>query len=273
MSVNKRLSSISANEEIFNTSCKPYQEALKNSGYDFKLKYQPPEQDQTKKHNHSRNITWFNPPFSVSVKTRIGERFLRLIKKCFPSYHPLSKIINKNTVKVSYKCMPNMKQEVSKHNWQVKKATEPPPVADGCNCQEKDDCPMEGNCLVKGVIYRAEVVEDNGTRNTYTGLTGNSFKERYYGHTNSIRNRNSEHSTTLSTHIWQLKDQNIDYRLKWKIVDRGRRFNPINRKCNLCLKEKYYIIFQPEGATLNRRSELFSACRHRRQQLLENVED
>ena len=132
---------------------------------------------------------------------------------------------------------------------------------------------MEGNCLVKGVIYRAEVVEDNETRNTYTGLTGNSFKERYYCHTNSIRNRNSEHSTTLSTHIWQLKDQNIDYRLKWKIVDRGRKFNPVNRKCNLCLKEKYYIIFQPDGATLNRKSELFSACRHRRQQLLENVKD
>ena len=45
LSVNKRLSSISASEEIFEASCPPYQEALKNCGYDFKLKFQPPDQN------------------------------------------------------------------------------------------------------------------------------------------------------------------------------------------------------------------------------------
>ena len=34
--------------------------------------------------------------------------------KCFPSYHPLSKIINRNTVKICYRCMPNMKKYISK---------------------------------------------------------------------------------------------------------------------------------------------------------------
>ena len=273
LSVNRRLSSNSSNEEIFNNSCKPFQEALKKSGYKFKLEYKPPEENNNKKSQHSRNITWFNPPFSMSVKTRIGEKFLKLLKKCFPSYHPLHKIINKNTVKISYRCMPNMKQEVSKHNWQVQKTREPGPGTEGCNCQDKDDCPLVGNCLARSVIYRAEVLEDNGTRNTYTGLTGNTFKERYYGHASSFRNRSKENSTTLSTHIWQLKNENKNYNIKWKIIDRGKIFNPTNRKCNLCLKEKYHIIFQPEGASLNKRSELFSACRHRRQKLLENVKD
>ena len=32
---------------------------------------------------------------------------------------------------------------------------------------------------------------------------------------------------------------------------------------NLCLREKFCIIFKPEGASLNGRSELFSTCRHR----------
>ena len=103
---------------------------------------------------------------------------------------------------------------------------------------------MDGNCMAKGVIYRAEEVEDNGTTSTYMGLTGNTFKERYYGHSSSFRHRDEEHSTTLSSHIWQLKYQNKNYNLKWRIIDRGRKFNPINRKCNLCIKEKYHIIFQ-----------------------------
>ena len=36
LSVNKRLSSISANEDVFIASCQPYQEALEKSGYNFK---------------------------------------------------------------------------------------------------------------------------------------------------------------------------------------------------------------------------------------------
>ena len=70
-----------------------------------------------------------------------------------------------------------------------------------------------------------------------------------------------------------LFDQDIldIFEIKWKIIDRGKRFNPSTRKCNLCLKEKYHIIFQPSSASLNKRSELFSTCRHRLQQLLENV--
>ena len=81
-----------------------------------------------------------------------------------------------------------------------------------------------------------------------------------------------QNSTTLSSYIWELKDKNLDYNIKWTAVDRAPRFNPITKKCRLCLKEKYYIIFQPEGAELNERSELFSTCRHRTRDLLSNVQ-
>ena len=40
--INKRLSSLSANEQIFNEAAKPYQEALRRSGYDYQLKFEPP---------------------------------------------------------------------------------------------------------------------------------------------------------------------------------------------------------------------------------------
>ena len=131
---------------------------------------------------------------------------------------------------------------------------------------------MDGNCLVDSLIYRAEVSDENNNKVTYTGLSSNSFKTRYYSHRQTFKWRKLQHSTTLSSHIWELKNKNINYNIKWKAVDRAARFNPVTKKCRLCLKEKYYIIFQPEGAKLNRRSELYSTCRHRKKDLLSNVE-
>ena len=269
-SVNRRLSSISSNEQVFDQAKYPYQEALKKSGYDFNLKYDPPSMSEKKK-QRQRKITWFNPPFSRNVQTNIGEKFLKLIDENFPKNHPLRKVINRNTVKVSYKCMPNMKQKISAHNFKVLKGEEVQPE-NGCNCNgEMGDCPLEGNCLVNSVIYRAEVTGENSDKQTYTGLTSNTFKRRYYGHRHSFNTRNPKTATTLSSHIWNLKDRNEEYQIKWNVIDRAPDFNPTTRKCRLCIKEKQYIIFQPEGATLNDRSELFSTCRHRKKQLLANT--
>ena len=49
-----------------------------------------------------------------------------------------------------------------------------------------------------------------------------------------------------------------NFEVKWSIIEKGRKFDPITRKCMLCLKEKYHIIFNQDGSSLNRRSELFS---------------
>ena len=75
-----------------------YQEAQDKSGYDFKLKFEPITRNKKRKNNRSREITWFNPPFSQNVSTNVGAMFLKLIDTCFPPFHPLAKIINRNTV-------------------------------------------------------------------------------------------------------------------------------------------------------------------------------
>ena len=271
-SVNKRLSSISANKQVFDLATPPYQEALRKSGYDFNLEFQPPASNQNKKLNRQRKISWFNPPFSKNVQTNIGKQFLNLLDKNFPANHPLRKIINRNTVKISYRCMPNIKKKISNHNFKVQKGAEERQPAYGCNCTNAiGPCPLDGNCLVDSLVYKAEVIDENENSMTYTGLTSNTFKQRYYGHRHSFKNRSSEHSTTLSSHIWNLKDRNEDYQVNWSVIDRASDFNPTTRKCRLCIKEKFYIIFQPEGAMLNERSELYSTCRHRKRQLLANT--
>ena len=121
------------------------------------------------------------------------------------------------------------------------------------------------------VIYKAEVNGEGLAPETYTGLTSQTFKKRYYGHTSSFANRDSNSSTTLSSYIWDLKDLDLNYDISWSVIDRGKPFNPVTRRCNLCIKEKFHIIFQPEGASLNKRSELFSTCRHRKKKLLSNI--
>ena len=236
-----------------------------------KLKYETRNQILTGRRNRSRKITWFNPPFSKSVSTKIGATFLRLIDTCFPPSHPLSKIINRNTVNVSYRCMPNMGQVIAMHNTKIAKAQvqKTPP---GCNCQGgPTKCPVNGACQTEGVVYEATVVrEDLNTKETYTGLTSRTFKERLYEHRQDWNNQTRK-GTALSNYVWKLKDNNTPYRITWKFIARSPAFNPTKRLCNLCLKEKYFIMFRPEGATLNKRSEFFATCRHRLQPLLANT--
>ena len=58
--------------------------------------------------------------------------------------------------------------------------------------------------------------------------------------------------STLSSHVWDLKDKNENFEIKWKVIDRASEFNPVTRKCRPCIQEKYYIIFLPDGASLNK---------------------
>ena len=235
------------------------------------MKFEPPSRTKKVKKNRSREVTWFNPPFSQNVSTNVGGKFLKLIDICFPPFHPLAKIINRNTVKISYRCMPNMGQVINNHNTKISAETQtkPPP---GCNCRGGPaSCPVNGACQTQGVVYQATVSrEDNGKSETYTGLTARAFKDRYYEHTQDM-NSMTRQGTSLSNHIKNLKAKNINYQISWKILSKRTSYNPATKRCNLCLREKYLIIFNPEGATLNSRSELYSTCRHRKKLLLENT--
>lgn len=273
-SVNKRLSAISTNETVFDQAKQPYEKALHDSGYDYKMKFKQEQNSNSvgssQKRNRSRNITWFNPPYSSNVKTNIGKKFLDLVDKCFPPNNKLHKIINRNTVKISYSCMSNIKQKISNHNKTILKSADENPKPK-CNCRKSDECPLKGECRTAGVIYQARVTRhDNSKQETYIGLTENEFKKRYANHTMSFRNKDKRNSTMLSQYVWKLKDSNIGYTLQWKIIDRGKPYTPESKICRLCLKEKYYILCQPHMSSLNSRSELCSECRHRKKHLLCN---
>ena len=47
--------------------------------------------------------------------------------------------------------------------------------------------------------------------------------------------------TRLSKFTWELKDQGINFQVKWRIVDRAPPYNPRTRKCALCTRESWDI--------------------------------
>ena len=86
----------------------------------------------------------------MSVATNIRRCFLNLVNKHFPPHHKFSKIFNRNNMKISYSCMPNMKSRINIHN---KTVTNPQPSAQArtCNCINKSKCLLNNKFLSNNV--------------------------------------------------------------------------------------------------------------------------
>ena len=265
--IERRLSDNSANREVFEEAIPAYQTELNRCGYDHVLEYRPGnyQQGSKKSKTRKRRITWFNPPYSLDVETNVGKEFLNLVDKHFPPGHILHSVMNRTTVKVSYRGLPNMRAQISRHNTKIlreagKGNVRPQPK---CNCQitQRAACPIPGACNQRGVVYQARVAT-GGVTKTYVGLAAN-FKKRFYKHKATLQVKPVTGSTTLSTHFWTKKDEGEDPTVSWKILETGLpTFDPVSRACKLCLREKFNIVLKPELATLNSRNEIFAHCRH-----------
>ena len=151
-------------------------------------------------------------------------KILTLIDKHFPKYKRLSEIFNRNTIKVSYSCLPNVKQTISNNNHrllQLHKMKESTQDSKLCNCRQKNSCPLDGKCLTKCVVHKATVTETtSNNQETYIGLTENEFKTIFNLHKSSFKLEHKRTSTTLSEHVWKLKKQ--DHQLEYHMGDRQK---------------------------------------------------
>ena len=110
------------------------------------------------------------------------------------------------------------------------------------------------------MVYQAKVTAtDNNETKTYIGVTANDFKARYRNHQKSLNNRRYQNETELSKHVWHLKDTKRAFNIKWRII---KQIPAGTRKCPLCSQEKLLILKGRKKNILNKRSELFSKCRH-----------
>ena len=102
-----------------------------------------------------------------------------------------------------------MKLIISNHNKTIlNKDNNTESKTNNCNCGIKEACPVNQKCQTSSLIYQATVTRhDNNREESYLGLTVNTFKTRYNGHTSSFRNEKYRNATTLSNYIWTLKDK------------------------------------------------------------------
>ena len=255
-----RLSSISCNNEVFETAKPPYEEALRKSGLQSDMKYTEPQRKQ--KRQRKRNVIWFNPPYNQNVTTNVARNFLALVDKHFPRHHRYHKLFNRNNVKTSYSCMNNMAAIISSHNAKIL-APAPEQAPRTCNCRQPDNCPLNGHCLTECIVYKATVSVPQKPARHYYGLTEGPFKTRFNGHTHSFRAENCRRETELSKYIWELKDHNQPYKITWDIAHRAAPYKCGTRRCDVCLTEKMVIATADPTKTLNKRAEIVSTCRHR----------
>ena len=177
------LSNLSSNSEIFHEASKHYKNILNQSGYDYKLQYKPPNNENGNKSkspkNRRRNIIWFNSSFSKNVSNNIGKYFLLLFLKYFPNNRKYHKIFNKNNVKISYRCLANIKSMINTHNKEV--IAEEKTEAVKCNRINKPDCPFSNQCQITNLIYKAKITSNlqNYNEKIYCRTRKRTFKQRY----------------------------------------------------------------------------------------------
>ena len=265
----RRVSQLSCDAEAFHKASPVYEEALRKSEYPASLTYQ--ENCKHSCRNRKRKIIWFNPRFSDHVATNVGKEFLRLISKHFPPNHRLHKIINRNNVKISYCCMPNVKSIISSHNRKlldsnINHTTTPP-----CNCRKKNECPLDGRCRINSIVYDATTSVGNIIKHYY-GCTEKEFKTRYYNHKNSFKDSKRRHATALSNAFWTAKYQGNPPNITWNVHCQVTPYQCGMKQCQLCLEEKLTIAKADKNITLNKRSELIGKCRHKAKFKLKSFE-
>ena len=120
-----------------------------------------------------------------------------LLHTAFPPPNPLHKLFNRQTVKLSYRCMPNMAQKISRHNAKVLK-----------DCQPSNQW-VTAVTMGKSTAQFKESATDKetslGKTEMYYGLSSRTLKQRHNEHLNDSKKPDNRIKTKPSSHIWNLK--------------------------------------------------------------------
>ena len=190
-------------------------------------------------------VVWFNPPFNKGVKTNVAATFLQIIEACFPPDHPLRPILNRNTIKVSYRTMTNMTQVISKNNHKVIRDSKPAPIptpSDLCNCKAPYLPPLP---LGQQVLDRRCCLQRQGHCHHAAAKANHGQPSPSAHHQRGVLHGH-HHQHRQKTDYWaqrQHKQQGAE-------GDHPQRPHLGVEGQGLCLLECWYILFRVEQATL-----------------------
>ena len=207
----------------------------------------------------------------MNVRTNIDKTFFKLLQKYFLPAHLMYTIFNKNKIRISYSCFSNMGPIMSSHNKHISNSSR---TECRCNCNAREECPLENKCLTSRMVYRADVTDNKTDENKYCyGISDTPFKGRYENHKESFRHISHLTASGLSKYYWKLIGNGPVSTIKFSI-DKRVKGNTFINNCNLCLNEKAFIIRNLDDVNmLNKRSEFKSKFPHINKRLLNRVKD
>ena len=158
-------------------------------------------------------------------------------------------MFNRNTVKVSYSCMSNVKSIITlitSHNTRIIRKSQPHEIsAEKCNCRNKHACPLQNKCMSKDIVYKATINTGN-TQDTkhYIGMTSSTFKERCRNRIKSFIHKkySNVRNGTFETRLALKAKQNRFHHIIWSIVKKSISYTGGSKRFNLCLDEKITIL-------------------------------
>ena len=166
--------------------------------------------------------------------------------------------------------MPNMACIIRSHN---NKLVYPTTNTDEmpCNCRTKSECPLNGKCRIKSIVYKASITAPSIPTRHYFGLCETESKARFYNHRSLFKDQRKINATELSKAVWDYKNRRIEPLIPWSTICKAAAFKNGAKRCNLCLAEKLANLQADQPTLLNKRSEFISKCRHRTKFKLKNI--
>ena len=185
---------------------------------------------------------------------------MKIVSESFPKSHKLSKILNRNTTKISYSCLPNIGSKIladASNKYKGPTVDFNPP----CIGHRNNSCPVVGGkCNLKNNVYNAKLVTAESIYN-YVGISENPLRMRIATHKYSIKT--DKNQTELSAKAKELESKNITYQIEYHILENSEAYKPEIKRCKLCTVEIYYIIFWGFENLINSKMELTGKCCHR----------
>ena len=160
---------------------------------------------------------------------------------------------------------------IKKHNEKVLNQNQDETPVKTCNCQRPNECPLNGNCQIKNIVYKAKVSSPGMSDKCYYGVSATAFKLRYTDHKSSFKNEKYKNKSELSKYIWYLKGQNKQFHIAWSIFRKAKPYQEGSHYCDLCMTEKLVIAQSDSRFCINKKSEIVSTCRHKSKFFLTNA--
>ena len=189
---------------------------------------------------------------------------MSLTDKHFPSHHKLHKLFNRNIVKISYSCLPNIKSIINAHN---RKILYPSPTIGRrtCHCINIPQCPQQQKYLSDNILYQGNInpIGESSETKVYYGICETTFKLRYANHKKSFNHRSRKSDTELSNKIWKTKSNKHSVNTTREILGRHQTYNTSSERCSLCLNEKLKIALHRNNNMRNKRTEILNKSRQK----------